>query len=95
VCLGLFEAISDPLIRAALIECIMNVGLGHNRYHVMDIMDGILMKVSPSEDMIVADRVGRGVRSIDIATAGARVGIERLPPGLRRVFGAALDKHPG
>src|SRR5262249_41175939 len=94
VCLALHEAIDDPLIRAALIECVMNVGIGHNRYHVMDIMDTLLLRISPGEDMAVADRVERGVRSVDIATAAARLGLEKLAPGVRRIFRAALDKHP-
>jgi hypothetical protein len=94
VCRGLFEVLPDPMIRAALIECVMNVGIGHNRFHVMDIMDTLLLKVTKAEDMAVADRIERGVRPRYIATAGARIDLAKLAPALRKVVGAAMDAHP-
>jgi hypothetical protein len=86
VCRELHQTFSDPMIRAALVECVMKVGLDHHRYYVMDIMDTMLLATKPAEDAVVAERLERGVTARQLRAAAARINVGKLPPAMRKHF---------
>lgn len=90
VCKELHQVFTEPLIRAALVECVVKVGVDHNRYHVMDVMDSIIIATKPAEDMVVADRLERGLSDFQLRTAAERIDRGKLPPALRRLFEGAV-----
>lgn len=57
-CRKLFDTINDPEARALLIEAVAEVGVDHNRWHVMGIAGSLLENVSNSGDgLAIATRL--------------------------------------
>lgn len=57
-CAGFHRHIADPEIRADLLVCIADLGVGHNRYHVMERAQEILKSNrAPAERIALAHRV--------------------------------------
>ena len=57
-CKALYGALSDFEIRADLIYCVVEVGVEHNRFHVMDIAESLLEYRKPvGESVAVAERL--------------------------------------
>lgn len=90
VCRELHQTLPDALVRAALVECVMKVGLDHNRYFVMDIMDALLLATTPAEDAVVAERLERGVATQQLRAVAERINLSKVPIAVRRVLDGAI-----
>jgi len=85
-CQKLFQAISDPEIRAILVDCVMQVSVDHNRWHVLGIFAELLESPKKNgEEIFLADRLQR----IDEGTrryAAEYLSIDKLHPTIRPLF---------
>ncbi len=51
-----FLELSDPQIRADLTRCLLEVGVGHSRWHVMELFDEVLLsKHDTAEALAIAE----------------------------------------
>ena len=85
-CDGIHGAISAPEVRAAMIDCVMHVGVNHNRWHVLGIFKKLIE--SPKEGcdaLAICDVLGRATTSVKRAAA-AHVELARLHPSLKDYF---------
>jgi serine/threonine protein kinase len=59
VCRSLHAAISDPELRAALTACTLNVGIRHNRWHVLGVFGDLASaKLSRAEELALVTKLG-------------------------------------
>jgi hypothetical protein len=59
VCRSLHAAISDPEVRAALIACTLNLGVRHNRWHVLGVFGDLAsMKLTRAEELALVTKLG-------------------------------------
>ena len=57
-CRTLYEALTDYHIRADLVVCVLDLGVGHNRFHVMDIAETLMeLKREVGESLAIAERL--------------------------------------
>lgn len=91
-CREVFRALDDAVIRAALIACVVEVGISHNRFYVWEVTTALLTEVRRGEDVVVAARLEENVPQDHIADAARHVqGLTKVAPQLRRIMQAALD----
>jgi hypothetical protein len=58
VCAHIFPLVVDPVIRADLLHCLIDLGVGHNRWHVIELARGILKQNrNRAESIALAGRV--------------------------------------
>ncbi|HZZ79993.1 MAG TPA: serine/threonine-protein kinase [Gemmataceae bacterium] len=64
-CRALYEALADYQIRADLVFCVLDLGIGHNRFFVMDIAESLLeTKREVGENLAIAERLKEASSSI-------------------------------
>lgn len=64
-CERAYNAVSDPELRADLLHCAIDVGIGHNRWHVLGIATSLLnASRSPAESIALAERIRTASPSI-------------------------------
>ena len=85
-CKAMFDKISDPMVRALLIECVLSMGYRHNRWHVLGVFSEMIESPKePGEELAVVD-VLRDVPQA-VREAGATYVAEgKLHPELRSLF---------
>jgi hypothetical protein len=59
-CKEWYEKVSDPEIRAELLYCVLKVGVGHNRFHVMETFQEMMyLPKSPGETLAITHRLSK------------------------------------
>lgn len=89
-CARLFNQVADPVIRADLLHCLVDLGVGHNRFHVIGLAQEALQQPrTPAENIALAERIqGTSPRNKDWL-------IENLPASRRdRLLERALGARP-
>jgi eukaryotic-like serine/threonine-protein kinase len=81
-CRVLYESLADYEVRADLVLCVLDLGVGHNRFHVMDIAESLLeMKREVGESLAIADKLRGASRSLR-AWVNERVSRAKLHPAI-------------
>lgn len=85
-CRDLYNTLSDPTIRANLIYCITEVGVSHNRFNVMDIMQSLLYSEKDTAEWIAIERrFLDGSESLRYK-AGNHLNLSKLAPSVAALF---------
>jgi len=85
-CQALYEALEDYEIRAELVFCVLDLGVGHNRFYVMDIAESLLeMKREAGESLAIAERL-KGASSSLREWVKERVSRSKLHPAIVAVL---------
>jgi len=91
-CQRLFRLVDDSEIKSALIICTLNVGVGHNRWHVLGIFKRLIEEMRKADDVAVLGQKLQGVPiSIRVSAVGSLP--RTLFPELHKLF-EATDKTP-
>lgn len=83
-CLKLYNVSQNETIRANLLYTIIQVGISHNRFYVMDIAANLLAKLKGNiaEDLKLVDLLSNG--NIDLSVL--KISKEELPESLRKYY---------
>jgi hypothetical protein len=85
-CKNLYHAIQDSKIRADLIYCVAEVGISHNRFYIMNLMEGLFaLDRDTAESMAIERRFLAGNDSLR-RKVGENINLTRLPASLRAIF---------
>lgn len=85
-CRGLFDAIADPELRAMLVDCVMQVGVSHNRWYVLGIFSDLLERPKENgEEVVLVDRLQNVHESIRQHASGY-VNLAKLHPTIQPLF---------
>jgi hypothetical protein len=90
-CERVYHAVPDPEVRAGLLMCAIEVGVEHNRWHVLEIAEGLIgSNRSPAESIALAERVQNASRTVKEWIR------ENLPTAKRdRLLAKALEERGG
>jgi serine/threonine protein kinase len=88
VCENLYSALSDYELRAALIDCVLEVGDSHNRWHVLGVFGAMMNQAKDPAEITVLQERFRDISPLRLQRAAPYVNISRLAPELRAVFGS-------
>ncbi|MGD0281794.1 MAG: serine/threonine-protein kinase [Dissulfurispiraceae bacterium] len=84
-CRKLFNSLEDPDIRADLLYCITDVGLSHNRFYVMDIMQSLFDTKMHDNEWLAIER--RFLKDENLSRrAGRHLNLSKLPPSMVHLF---------
>ena len=92
-CQRLYNAMSDPAIRANLIYCVMEVGAGHNRWYVMGIFDSLMAESRDVAESLAIAEVFRKAPSHLREWARERLKTGKLHPAITSALSEVEDKE--
>jgi len=85
-CRRLFYAISDSEIRAMLVYCAMEIGVSHNRWHVLRVFGQLMQEPKErGEAMVLAGRLRQADEETRKYAAGC-LSVDELHPRVRPLF---------
>jgi len=86
-CSRLYRAIPSLGLRALLVRTLVEVGVSHNRFHVMDVAAAVIAAIEDDEQAReVAHELIKNREQLD--PIGGRLDVGRLSPALRELFQA-------
>jgi hypothetical protein len=92
-CRDLYNILPDYRIRAALVDCLLQVGFGHNRWHVIDVLAALLMGVDDAgEAVAIVDELNHSPEAYRRAAA-ERLKDVRLVAPLQKFFAAERSRE--
>ena len=70
-CKAIYEQIADFEIRADILHCLIELGVGHNRWHVLGIFAELIqLQKSPGEELVARDRLSSVANNVRQQAAG-------------------------
>ena len=84
-CRELYNSLEDPLLRADLLYCVTELGLSHNRFYVINIMQSLFNIQKDSSEWSAIER--RFLKDESLARkAGKHLTLSKFPPSIIYLF---------
>jgi hypothetical protein len=84
-CRDLYNSLEDPVIRADLLYCVAEVGLNHNRFYVMNIMQSLFHTQKDNAEWLCIER--RFLKNENLCRlVGQYLNLSKLPATMVRLF---------
>jgi hypothetical protein len=84
-CEDLFNSIRDYEIRAELIYCTLEIGVSHNRWHVMGICGELIHQLKRGEELYLIEKL-KNTNESTLEIISGYIEIEKLSPKLKEYF---------
>jgi eukaryotic-like serine/threonine-protein kinase len=85
-CRALYNSLDDPIVRADLLYCVAEVGVNHNRFYVMDIMQALFQTRKAAPEWVAIER--RFLKNESLCQiVGQHLNLTKLPASMVHLFG--------
>lgn len=85
-CKSIYQLIENDELRALLIDCVLNVGAKHNRWHVLRIFGSLIRLPKSRDELIILSELLNNTEEWIRKSGAYYIGIKKIGPPLREYF---------